>query len=377
MRIGIDAIHISRNRKGVGRVERSIIRNLARMPHDHQYVVFLNSDHTSLRLKTSASVTYASARARNLLAWEQFQLPRLSRRYEVDCMLSLSDRIPWARDGNVLMYLFEIPDYRANMALAAGGVGVYQRASDFITRAQFPYSLKRVRHIAVASSSTGNDLRNHYHVPERKITVVPAAADSQFEPQLDPARRLKTRESYSASAGYVLHFATGDLRDNTAAALQAFARARIPSTTKMVLAGCASSVIDKLKDDIIAMQLSERVLLVGYLDERELVELYQAASAYLDPSLYEGFGLQVLEAMACGVPVVCSNTTSLPEIVGDAAITCDPDDPAAFSAGLEAVLNHPDRLAIMRTAGIRQAGNFSWQRTTGELIRLCELAVTR
>ena len=145
----------------------------------------------------------------------------------------------------------------------------------------------------------------------------------------------------------------------------------------MVLAGCASSVIDKLKDDIITMQLSERVLLVGYLDERGLVELYQAASAYLDPSLYEGFGLQVLEAMACGVPVVCSNTTSLPEIVGDAAITGDPDDPAAFSAGLEAVLNHPDRHAIMRTAGLRQAGNFSWQRTTGELIRLCELAVAR
>lgn len=377
MRIGIDAIHLSRNRKGIGRVERSIIRTIARMAHSHQYIVFLNSDYTSLGLKTSAAVTYAFAPARNLLAWEQFQLPRLSRRYEVDCMLSLSDRIPWARDGNVLMYLFETPDYRAEMALAAGSVGVYQRASDFITRMQFPYSLKRVRHIAVASRSTGKDLINRYRVPERKITVVPAAADAQFGPQLDPARRLQTRGSYSAPAGYVLHFATGDLRDNTAAALQAFARARIPSAMKMVVAGCASSVMDKLKDDIITLQLSERVLLVGYLDERGLVELYQAASAYLDPSLYEGFGLQVLEAMACGVPVVCSNTTSLPEIVGDAAITCDPDDLAAFSAGLEAVLNNPDRHAIMRTTGLRQAGNFSWQRTTRELIRLCELAVAR
>jgi glycosyltransferase involved in cell wall biosynthesis len=142
----------------------------------------------------------------------------------------------------------------------------------------------------------------------------------------------------------------------------------------MIVVGGASSTRDNLMGSVGALGLSERVLLTRYLPEKDLVELYQAASAYLDPSLYEGFGLQVLEAMACGVPVVCSNATSLPETVGDAAITCDPDDVAAFSAGLEAVLNNPERAAMMRAAGLRQAARFSWQRTTRELIRICERA---
>jgi glycosyltransferase involved in cell wall biosynthesis len=113
---------------------------------------------------------------------------------------------------------------------------------------------------------------------------------------------------------------------------------------------------------------------LGHVSESDLVDLYQAADVYIDPSLFEGFGLQVLEAMACGVPVVCSNTTSLPEIVGDAAITCDPNNVEAFATGLEVILNNPGQAPAMRAAGLRQATRFSWQRTTGELVQLCERA---
>ncbi|HJO32890.1 MAG: glycosyltransferase family 1 protein [Anaerolineales bacterium] len=374
MLIGIDAIHLSRNRKGIGRVERSIIQTLARRSHAHHFVVFLDRDHDSLGLPTCGAVTYSVSPTGSLFAWEQFQLPRLARRYEVELLLSFSDRIPWILPGNVVMYLFEVPDYRREMAIAADSVSIYQRASDLITQMLFPHSLRRAKHVAVASRATGRDLRRRYGMPTSKVSVVPAAADACFRPQPDPVLWTKMRKRFGAPDGFVLHFATEDPRENTLLALQAFAQARIPGVMKMIVVGGASSTRDNLMGSVGALGLSERVLLTRYLPEKDLVELYQAASAYLDPSLYEGFGLQVLEAMACGVPVVCSNATSLPETVGDAAITCDPDDVAAFSAGLEAVLNNPERAAMMRAAGLRQAARFSWQRTTRELIRICERA---
>jgi glycosyltransferase involved in cell wall biosynthesis len=105
------------------------------------------------------------------------------------------------------------------------------------------------------------------------------------------------------------------------------------------------------------------------------VDLYQTADIYIDPSLYEGFGLQVLEAMSCGVPVLCSNTTSLAEIVGDAAITCKPTDAEAFADGIEYLVSNPMQANLMTDAGIRHASDYSWSKTVAQLVDLCEHAI--
>jgi glycosyltransferase involved in cell wall biosynthesis len=372
MIIGIDAVHLSRSRKGIGRVERSLIQTLAMQFNYHRFVVFLDCDHTSLGLPIYDAVTYAVSPSGSLFVWEQFHLPRLARRYKIDCLLSLSDRIPLALVGSIVMYLFEVPDYRREMALSNCDVSVYQRTSDMITQVLFPCSLRRAQHVAVASRATERDLLTRYGISGERISVVPAAADECFKPKSDPSYRVKVRERYGARNGCVLHFSSGDMRDNTALALRAFAQARISPETKIIVAGGASSEWDNISDAEASLGLSERVLPVGYVSDSDLVDLYRVADVYLDPSLYEGFGLHVLEAMACGAPVVCSNTTSLPEIVGDAAITCETNDVDAFAVGLESVLNDSDRAAAMSAAGIRQAQQFSWQRTARELVCICE-----
>lgn len=231
--------------------------------------------------------------------------------------------------------------------------------------------------MCVPSHATMSDLVARYSVPSNKLTVVFEAASEQFQEATSETVNAAVRSRYNSEAGYVLHFATGDPRENTFVALQAFAKANISSSKKFVLPGSLDRDIAPLMAMAKELNVDDRIHPLGSLPEAELIQLYQAADVYIDPSLYEGFGLQVVEAMACGVPVVCSNTTSLPEIVGDAAITCDPNDPVALAAGLEAVLNDSERAATMRAAGIRQAGRFSWQRTTRELVDLCEHAAAQ
>ena len=269
----------------------------------------------------------------------------------------------------VVMYLFETPNHRLCMNSRLES-NIYQGMSDALTRRIFPDSLKRAVRIVAASQATRQDLLAHYRVSESKIEVLHAAVEEFFKPASDQAYLQLVRGRLGMSDGYVLHFSTGDPRDNSVVALKAFACARLPASKKLALAGGSQS-IDALADIIDELGIREKVIPVGFLPDRELVELYQAADAYLDPSLYEGFGLQVVEAMACGVPVICSNTTALPEIAGDAALLYAPSDVAGFADGIESVLNNSDQAETMRTLGVARARQFSWDRTVARLVHIC------
>jgi alpha-1,3-rhamnosyl/mannosyltransferase len=122
------------------------------------------------------------------------------------------------------------------------------------------------------------------------------------------------------------------------------------------------------------MGLEKRIILTGYVDEPTLACLYSGASAFVYPSLYEGFGLPVLEAMACGCPVVCSNRASLPEVAGDAAIQIDPHDPEALAHSLEKVLHDSDLRNRLITAGLQRARLFSWKKTASETLDIFKRA---
>ncbi|MBO33133.1 MAG: hypothetical protein CMM74_09190 [Rhodospirillaceae bacterium] len=373
MRIGIDAVHISQTHKGNARLERSIVTALARLHAVHEFVVFLGAPVHQLRLPDVPHIMYVTAPSTNLIAWEQIILPCLARRYATECLITFSDRIALWSPKRVVMYVAEIPDYRIHMNRISNA-GKYQHFSDLLTRLIFPISLRRSMHVCAPSHATMKDLIAQYGVPSNKLTVVFEAASEQFQPATTDTNNEVVRSRYDSAAGYVLHFSTGDPRENTFVALQAFAEADIPSSIRLVLPGNLDRDIAPLIAMAKELNVGDRVRPLGCVPDTELLELYQTADVFIDSTLYEGFGLQVLEAMACGVPVVCSNVTSLPEIVGDAAITCDPDDVAAFSAGLEAVLNNPEQATTMRAAGLRQAARFSWQRTARELIRICERA---
>jgi glycosyltransferase involved in cell wall biosynthesis len=182
-------------------------------------------------------------------------------------------------------------------------------------------------------------------------------------PEPDPEVRARIREMYEAPDGYVLHFSShNDRRDNTDTVLAAFSRAltSLGAGKRLVIAGDLGRERSVIEKEAARLRIRDRLVMPGYLADTRLVQAYQAADVYLDPSLYEGFGLQVIEAMACGVPVVCSNTTSLPELVGDAALMAAPHDAETFADLLIRICSDCTLNAELRRRAILRSASYSW-----------------
>ena len=322
MRLGIDATSIAPHGKGISRVQRGTVAALQALGR-HELVVFARHPD---ELPGSVPVTERPA-----LAWEQLGLPRAVRRHRLDAMLTWTERLPLAGGGRYLVWLFEPPTHRIRQNRFSGS-GLYQRASDAVTLAIWKRSLRRAALVLAGSRATADAIG----VPAR---VLYPGRDSEFAP------------GPGCEGDYVLHIGSNDPRDDTATALDAFARARLSDSVRLLVAGGYRG------------SERERVEYLGRVSDAELVALYQGASTYLDTSLYEGFGFQVLEAMACGTPVVATGVTSIPEIVDDAGLLCPPGDAAALADALERVLGEPGLAGRLRSAGLARADDFSWDAT--------------
>ncbi|MBI4398852.1 MAG: glycosyltransferase [Candidatus Omnitrophica bacterium] len=203
--------------------------------------------------------------------------------------------------------------------------------------------------------------------------MVYAAHEPDFQPQSDPEKLKAICEREADGFNYFLHFSTGDPRDNTPVVLEAYQRARrqFKKEMKLVIVGCPKTRYAQ------AQEVSQSgIMYHDFAIGTKLLELYQGALAYVDPSLFEGFGFQPLEAMACGVPVVASNVTSIPEIVGEAGILLAPQDVEGFRDAMIQMANNPSLGEHMREQSIRRARLFNWETTARQIESCFEKALT-
>ena len=236
------------------------------------------------------------------------------------------------------------------------------------------WSAAVARRIIVPSEATARDLHAAYGTPRGKIAVIPHGYHPRFRPlPADVVARGLTR--LGLTRPYILAVGTLQPRKNLARTLAAFERlcaARSPH--RLVLVGRKGWLADPLFAAIgrPGSLAHGRVDLTDYLPDDDLPIVYNGAEALAFPSLYEGFGLPALEAMACGVPVLTSNTTALPEVVGDAALTVDPLDADAIAAGLARLIGDRALRDELRARGLERARQFSWQRAAGETLAVIE-----
>ena len=320
-RLGVDATSVAPEGKGIARVQRHTVEALRQLGR-HELVVFAR--HPDQFVAQSHKVDWRPA-----LAWEQVGLPRAYRRHRLDALLTWSERLPLAGGGRFLVWLFEPPTHRIATNRATGA-GAYQRASDLVTGALWRRSLRRAALVLTGSDATRDALDVHAR------TLYPGL-DPRFSPGNTPAGRR-----------YVFHIASGDPREDTDAALRAFAQLDV--SVRVAGGGVGPP--------------QPNVEYLGRVSDQELVELYRGAAAHVDTSRYEGFGYQVLEAMACGTPVVATGGTSIPEIVGDAGIVCTP---AQLAEELRRVLDDDALAADLRRRGLERAAQFTWDRVASEI----------
>ncbi len=253
----------------------------------------------------------------------------------------------------------------------------HKRLNYWFLNAAMLLFVQRADALITISESSKRDLMRIYGVTEEKITVIYEAASPDFQPV--PAERVaKVKARYGLPERYLLALGTIEPRKNLirlVAALRAL-RQQDP-VLSLVIVGSAGWLYQDFFQNLEKLDDPRAVLLSGYVPDADLPAVISGATVYVLASFYEGFGLPILEAMACGTPVACSNTSSMPELGGDAARYFDPQDTQDMTAAIAAVLDNADLRAEMRERGLAQAARFSWQRAAKETLAAYERVLAK
>jgi glycosyltransferase involved in cell wall biosynthesis len=229
-----------------------------------------------------------------------------------------------------------------------------------------PLYCRRATHIIAISECTRHDLMAAYDLPPEKVTVIHEAADPRFRPQT-PDRVIAVRRQYGLPERYILFVGTIEPRKNLTRLLHAFeALHRDDLCDALVIVGKRGWLFGDFFAELERSPVRDAVLIPGYVPDEALPAIYAGARALAFPSLYEGFGLPALEAMACGTAVACSGTSSLPEVAGAAALYFDPSSHGAIVETLRQLLSDPDLRSELVQRGISRAAQFSWDRVAAE-----------
>ena len=354
--IGFDGYMLLPNPKGVGRFQAQVIEAFARHGEWFRELDMIIYHPRAWTPPHAGHLRFEAVDAVPETIWHLVRLPLALRRDGCQGFMSTADSFLSLPSCKNFVYLYEVPDYRARL-LQAGGAREWMVKHSLVPR--FAMQIDRVHRFACSSRATKRDLELLYRVEPQRCSVIPSGVAPIFAEGVDvpPLPELLDHSPY------VLHFASTDPRDNTRVALEAFSEfvRWHGGGHKLVLAGNHSQS-QEIKDWLTCYELNARTVCLGHLQDSQLISVYRHAWAYLDPSLFEGFGLQLVEAQAAGAPVIASNNSSIPEVTAPGTLLCFHDDVHGFAEALGALLNESVRQERIQ-AGRAHVAGFTWERT--------------
>jgi glycosyltransferase involved in cell wall biosynthesis len=368
MRIAISARAMSFPFGGVKEYVTSAIRALLELNSAHQFTIYY-ADPALLGTNATAQEIYLPAPHK--LLWDHWVLPRQLARLEPDVVWfphnvsSLGLARPTVVSVMDMLY-FPLPEFPHRE---------YAWLDTRYMRAFIPRSLRRADRVMTISNWTARDITRVLSIQAEKIRTIYLAPGREFR-SLDESRLRAVREAYGLRHPFFFYAGTLSARKNVRLLIEAFGRVHQELPHDLVITGGAWLIDIPYDDLLLKYGIVGRVKRLGAVPKDDLVALYSAAEAFVFPSMYEGFGIPPLEAFACGCPVVCSNATSLPEVVGDAALMFDPHDADALAAHLRAVGSNAALRERLKRAGFERVQQFSYAHTAQELLALLEEAAS-
>ena len=364
MRIGIDVRKL--HDFGIGTYIRNLLQQLARFDRDTEFVLLCRSEDASgLAAFLGENFRTVVVTAGNYSLAEQVAIPLALQREGVTLFHAPHYVLPPLVRCRSIVTIHDcihlmFPEYLPN------------RFAHAYAKASITLAARRAKRILTVSESSKRDILRFVDVPADRIDVIYNAYDESFAIEPREEDVLRVRERYQLQDPFVLYAGNVKPHKNLERLIEAFGIVRREGldALKLVLIGDDISKYAVLRRAVHRLQLHKHVRFLGYLPEETLAVMYRLARVFVFPSLYEGFGLPPLEAMASGTPVITSNASSLPEVVGDAAILVDPYDPDAIAGAIRRVVSDETLRNDLRRRGLARAKEFSWVQSVTRIRRI-------
>lgn len=360
MRIGIDATPLPSQPVGAGRYIVELINSLSALECSDEIIVYIQEDKVQLLdINPNDHLHIKSIKRKSILTrivWEQITLPRILKEHKIDLLHSLHYTSPYLLPNQSIITFHDLTFFKFPQE--------HTFAKRMFFKTSIRLSLRKADAIITVSENTREDVLRISQYPGEKVFSIPLGVGPNFQKIVDEHKLSTVVEKYNLPEKYVLFVGTIEPRKNLEVLLEAHEKIQNDrSPLDLVLVGKLGWKFKDVLKRIENSQYSNRIHRLGYVDYEDLPYLYNLAQVFTYPSLYEGFGLPVLEAMACGTPVITSDASSLPEIVGDAGVLIPPRDVGALQESIWRIMNDEKLRAELSNAGMSRASMYSWENT--------------
>jgi glycosyltransferase involved in cell wall biosynthesis len=375
MRIAIEAQRLFREKKhGMDIYALELIRNLQKIDHKNEYVIFVKPDKDDAILKETENFKIVKLEGGFYPFWEQYALPKAAK--EAGCQLlhctsntaPIRSKIPLAITLHDIIYLES-----SYTRILSGSATPYQKFGNIYRKLVVPRIVNRSRKNITVSFSEKNHIDNFFGLKDDKqISVVYNGVGEHFKPVTDKLELQMAKEKYNLPENFFFFLGNTDPKKNVKETLIAFSDFLKLSGLNyyLVIADYEQNKLKKMLDGIDDKFLINSIILAGYIPNANLPAIYSQCKVFLYPSLRESFGIPMLEAMSCGVPVLSSSTESMPEIAGDAAYLINPLRPEEITEAMIRLVNDQNLRTEFISKGFKHASQFSWKNTAEGVLEL-------
>lgn len=365
MRIGIDGRFVQGQNTGVTNYVVNLLRGIDKIDRNNDYNVFL-SDHSYKNRIPVSSNFQVKINSVNPLIWKNIWLPAKCRKLKIELMHFPAYTASFIKAGK--RNIVTIPD-----VIHKVNPNWFSRKELILLDLPISFAIKNSDVLIAISENTKKDIIKYYNVPEEKIFVTPLAVDESFKPIEQPSLYEYLKNKYSIDCEFILNVGVLFKRRNIPRLLEAFSilKKNKKIKHKLVIIGPGKKYFN-LNDYIDRYKLKQDVIYLGYVEQADMPLMYNAASFFIYPSLYEGFGLPVLEAMSCAKAVITSNASSLPEVLGDGGISVDPYNIGELYDAMFRLIEDIQLRKRMEMRALELSKSFSWEQTAKQTIWIYE-----
>jgi len=375
MVIGIEGQRLFRKKKhGMDMVALELIKNLQIIDKENEYIIFVKPDEDKTVLKETSNFKIVELNGGPYPTWEQFALPNAAKKYGCEMLHCTSNTAPFYCSIPLLTTLHDIIYMESSyFKILTGSASLYQKFGNIYRKLVVPHIVKKSKKVITVSHFEKNRIADFFNMKGRNtLTAIYNGVSEHFQVISDKTELQRVKDKYQLPDKYFFFLGNTDPKKNTKGTLKAFSDflKQTNSDHKLVMLDYDNNELEKLLSEIDDKQLINKIILTGYVINTDLPAIYSQCDIFLYPSLRESFGIPMLEAMACGVPVITSNTSSMPEIAEDAAHIIDPYKPEEITEGIIKILEDKDYCNTLIKKGLERKKHFSWKNMAIEYIKL-------